>query len=393
VTSAGSKDGPIGLVLSGGGARGAYEVGVMLYIAEAMPHLLPRIRVITGSSVGAVNGVYLAAGGLTADCVRELAQFWSSLEMDHIVRVHHLGALRMISSASMRIVSKRVRSPITSLLDIDGLWKTVMRHTDFRRLHREIRSGRFHAIATAATDIASGHTHLFVEAPKDRMPKWSTHDATLVPKPAMLGPHHVLASAAIPVLFPPVRVQGRWYMDGGVRYNTPLSPALYLGAESLIIITVRALQNNAPRPDEFPGIGQMLGKLLDSVFLDRAMFDLDRLLRINDIVDSVARLGDDALERFQRDLESRGRRRYRSVPLATVRPNRDLGALAAEYLKRSGRTHPLSFGRVLSALFEDDTETSGDAASFLLFDGGYARALIDAGRADAAAAAESFANL
>jgi NTE family protein len=313
--------------------------------------------------------------------------------MDDIVRVNRVGTVKLLTHASMRLVSRSVRSPVTSLLDIDGLWKMVMRHTDFRRLHREIRSGRFFAVVAAATDIASGQTHLFVEAQKERARAWTTHDHMMVQKPTMLGPHHVLASAAIPVLFPPVRVHGRWYMDGGVRYNTPLSPALYLGAESLIIVNVRAHENEPPPPDSFPGIGQMLGKLLDSVFLDRALFDLDRLTRINDMIDAVDRLGEGMLQRFQDDLQRRGRRPYRRVPLATVRPKRDLGALAAEYLQRSGKTHPLSFGRVLSALFEDDTRTSGDAASFLLFDGGYASALIDAGYRDAAASEEGFGNI
>jgi NTE family protein len=388
-----AKRAPIGLVLSGGGARGAYEVGVLLHIADTIPHLLDRVRVITGSSVGAVNAAFLASGHLTPESVHTLARIWRALEMDDIVAVSRGGALRMLASASLRMVNMRARSPITSLLEVDGLWKMVMRGTDWRGLHRAIRGGRFDAIATAATDIASGQTHLFLEGRKDVSTRWTTHDSTLVPKPTILGPHHVLASAAIPVLFPPVRVQGRWYMDGGVRYNTPLSPALYLGAESLIIISVRAQRPESARPDDFPGLGQMIGKLLDSVFLDRIAFDLDRLLRINDIVEAIERLGEDALAKMHADLAHRGRRPYRYVPLAAVRPKKDLGALAAEYLNRSGRTHPLSFGRVLSALFQDDAQTSGDAASFLLFDGGYASLLIDAGRADAEAVHDIFEKL
>jgi NTE family protein len=384
---------PIGLVLSGGGARGAYEVGVLLHIAETLPSLLDRVRVITGSSVGAVNGAYLAAGRLTPDCIRALAKMWRGLKMDDIVSVSRSGALRMIATASFRLMSRSVRSPVTSLLQVDGLWKMVMRQTDWRGLHRAIRGGRFDAVATAATDIASGQTHLFIEGRKEIVKLWATHDATLVPKQTILGPHHVLASAAIPVLFPPVRVQGRWYMDGGVRYNTPLSPALYLGAESLIIISVRAQRSESPRPDAFPGVGQMVGKLLDSVFLDRVAFDLDRLTRINDMVEAIAHIGEGALEKLREHLVARGRRPYRYVPLASVRPKKDLGALAAEYLAQSGKTHPLSFGRVLSALFEDDAQTSGDAASFLLFDGGYASLLIEAGKKDAAAVHEEFERL
>lgn len=387
-----SSTGTIGLVLSGGGARGAYEVGVLSFIAEQLPELLPRIRVITGSSVGAVNGVFLAAGGLSVETIRRLERMWRSLSLNDIVSVNELGALGMLTRAGLRLVSNRVRSPVTGLLSVQGLWRKVSGETDWRALHRNVRGGRFDAVAVAATDIASGQTHLFVEGRRELVAAWTTHDPVLVVKPGNLGPHHVLASAAIPVLFPPVRVHGRWYMDGGVRYNTPLSPALYLGAESLIIITVRAQRPESPRPDEFPGMGQMVGKLLDSVFLDRVAFDLDRLTRINDMVEAIERLGDGAIDRVRDDLRARGRRPYRRVPLAAVRPNKDLGVLAAEYLA-THRGKPLSFGRVLSALFEDDTQTSGDAASFLLFDGGFAGTLIEAGRADAAAAGEALARI
>lgn len=381
-------DGSIGLVLSGGGARGAYEVGVLLHLAEALPEVLARIRVITGSSVGAVNAAFLAARQLTPEGVRALAGLWSGLKMDDIVAVSRSGTVKMLGSAVLRLATSAVRSPIASLLQVDGLRKLVMESTDWRGMHRAIRGGRFDAIATAATDIASGQTHLFIEGRRGVVNGWSTHDQQLVPLETLLSPSHVMASAAIPVLFPPVRVHGRWYMDGGLRYNTPLSPALYLGATSLIIITVRAQRPESPRPEEFPGLGQMVGKLLDSVFLDRVAYDLDRLTRINDMVESIERLGPEAMPRIREDLRRRGRRPYRRVPIASVRPRRDLGALAAEYL--SGRAHPLSFGRVLSALFADDTQTSADAASFLLFDGGYAAALIEAGRADAAAVHEEF---
>ncbi|MCK6549639.1 patatin-like phospholipase family protein [Myxococcota bacterium] len=382
----------IGLVLSGGGARGAYEVGVLLYLADHFPQLFERVRVITGSSVGAVNGVYLAARGFTPQSVRDLASMWRALKMDDIVEVSQLGALKMITRASMRLVSKSVRSPVTGLISVGGLWRKVSHETDWRALHRHVRTKRFDAVAVAATDIATGFTHLFVEGQKDALGSWSTHDPVLLLKPGMLGPHHVLASAAIPVLFPPVRVHGRWYMDGGVRYNTPLSPALYFGAESLVIITVRANRPESPRPDEFPGLGQMVGKLLDSVFLDRVAFDLDRLTRINDFVTALEGAGPGVLEHVRADLIRRGRRPYRKVPVAAVRPEKDLGALAAEYLAKT-KTPPFSFGRVLRALFEDDTQTSGDAASFLLFDGGFASLLIDAGRRDAASAHAAFAAL
>jgi NTE family protein len=202
----------------------------------------------------------------------------------------------------------------------------------------------------------------------------------------------VLASAAIPFIFPPVKIQNRWYMDGGVRYNTPLSPALSLGAESLLIVTVRSqspTRDDAPPAQtggEFPGLGQMLGKLLNSLFLDRMSFDLNRLARMNDLVEAVYALGPESVDRFYAELPKRGRRPYRPVPFANIKPSRDLGAIAAEHLHGSAPKRPLSPIRVLKALGADNAQRSADAASFLLFDGAYARTLIEIGRRDAEAA-------
>jgi len=369
VTSAATR-GSIGLVLSGGGARGAYEVGALLHIADHLPELLARIRVITGTSVGAVNGAFLACRGVTPAGVHELAEIWGGLTMDELVRIDRDG-VRQLS----RLVQERA---------------------DWRALRRVVRSGRLDAVGFAATDIATGRTRLFVDHARGLAPRWPKGDDAAEPEGVVFGPSHVLASAAIPLLFPPVRVGTRWYVDGGVRYNTPLAPALGLGAESLLIVSVRtaAEGHRAAASDDFPGFGQVVGKVLDSVFLDRVAFDLDRLTRINDIVEAVDALGEDTLTRLRGELQRRKRPAYRPVRYAHVRPSFDLGALASEHLERAAKgAGRFSFARVLSALFQDDAGTSGDAASFLLFDSGYAKTLMEVGRRDAEATHEELARL
>ena len=385
----------VGLVLSGGGARGAYEAGALLHVAEHLPELLPRIRVICGTSVGAVNAAFLAGKGLTREGIRDLAALWRGLEIDRVISLAPAATLELLGVGSLRLLGRDVPSPAMGLLSVAGISRLVTARVDWPGIRRNVRSGRFDAVAVAATDIGVGTTHLFVTHREEITPNWSGHDPTLIPRRVVLRPHHILASAAIPILFPPVRVAGRWYMDGGVRYNTPLSPALSLGAESLMIVAVRApIDASRPSPTTgFPGFGQVLGKLLDSVFLDRVAYDLDRLLRINDMVESVELLGPEAVARLQVELIRRGRRSYRKVATALVRPSTDLGALAADYLGRAAKAKRLSFARVLKALFQDDSGTTGDAASFLLFDGAYADALIEAGRRDAAAAHDSLAAL
>ncbi len=385
----------VGLVLSGGGARGAYEAGVLSYIADEMPDLLARITVVTGTSVGAVNAAFLVGGGLTPASVRELCDLWRALEIDRMIGFDSRATARILQAGALRLVGRDVPSPVTGLLSVDGITRLVSSKVDWRGIRRTLVKGRVRALAVAATDIASGATQLFVAHGKHVVPNWSSHDASLVQERVTMRAHHVLASAAIPILFPAVRVGERWFMDGGVRYNTPLSPALSLGADALLILAVRAAVDVArPAPlHEFPGFGQVVGKLLDSVFLDRVAFDLDRLTRINDMLESIDLLGPAAVERLRVELARRGRRSYRVIPIATVRPNRDLGALAADYLTRAAKSSRLSFARVLKMLFLDDSGTTGDAASFLLFDGAYADALIETGRADARAARETLETL
>lgn len=376
----------IGLVLSGGGARGAYEVGVLLHIADQLPELLERVRVVTGTSVGAVNGAYLASRGVTPVAVRELALLWRSLTLDELVGIDRIGLRALLAAGGKRLVGRAVSSPPVGVLNVDGIAKLVNEHTDWRGLRRVVRGGRLDAVGFAATDIATGRTHFFVEHAPHLTPRWGRGDDAPIPVPTRLSPPHVLASAAIPVLFPPMAVEGRWYMDGGVRHNTPLSPALGLGADALLIISVRAVvdaHKSAPAGD-FSGFGQIVGKVLDSVFLDRVAFDLDRLTRINDLVSAIsASGGPEVLGRVTTTLGQLGRPLYREVRFAHVRPGRDLGALASEHLGKTKGASALSFSRVLRALFQDDTGTTGDAASFLLFDGGYASTLLDEGRRDA----------
>lgn len=393
---AGVKKQSIGLVLSGGGARGAYEVGVLTYLADRLPDLIERVRVVTGASVGAVNAAFLASRGLTISSIRDLADLWRTLAVDELVALDRAGLRDLLAAGGKRLIGREAKSPPVGVLRVDGIAKLVGENADWRGLRKVVRSGRLDAVGFTATDIATGRTRFFVDHSDALVPRWPKGEDAPQAERAALGPAHVLASAAIPILFPPVAIEGRWFMDGGVRSNTPLAPALCLGADALLIVSVRAAdeaQQSAPA-DEFSGLGQVIGKVLDSVFLDRVAFDLDRLCRINDVVEAAESVfGAEGLESLRADLVRRGRPSYRRVPFAHVRPSKDLGALASTHLAAMKPTGPLSFSRVLKALFQDDRQTTGDAASFLLFDAGYAAELIDAGFRDAARAHDQLAAL
>lgn len=367
----------------------------MLYIAEQLPHLLERVRVLCGTSVGAVNSAYLASHGLTPASVRALASIWRSLQIDSLVSIDRGGLQSLLAAGGKRLIGRPMVSPPIGLLSVGGIAQIVRDQADWHNLARVVRRGRFDAVGFAATDIASGSTHFFVDHHPSLQPRWSHGEDAPLPMRTILGPAHVLASAAIPLLFPPVEVSGRWYIDGGVRYNTPLAPALTMGAESLLIVSVRAAPStHQDAPSGFSGFGQIVGKVLDSVFLDRIGFDLDRLLRINHMLEAVLESsGEAGLRALCERLIARGRPAYRTVELAHVRPMHDLGVLAASHLDALTSAKPFSFARVLKALFQDDAGTTGDAASFLLFDGGYADTLIEVGKRDARASHQDLAKL
>ncbi len=377
----------LALVLSGGGARGAYEAGVLDFLGEAFPELLAQVRIVTGTSVGAVNGTYLASRGLDRSATRGLVDVWRDLEIDRVIGVSSLDALKFLGAAPLRLLTRSVRSPATGVLDGSGLWKLVTRRVDWEGLQKNLANGRLDAIAVLGTDLASGRTHAFTQTADPRVELPSSGELDFVR--VRLARPHVLASAAIPILFPPIRYGGRWYIDGGVRNNTPFSPALRLGARALFVVDVHGVSSEVAPTADFPGIGQVVGKLLDSIFLDRVDFDLDRLRRINDFVLAAEDAG--TLDAVLASMAARNRPSYRFVPHVVVKPTVDLGAMAAEHVRDApGR---FTFVRVLDALFQDDAKSSGDAASFLYFDGSFARSLIAAGRRDAENMADEFAAL
>lgn len=373
----------IGLVLSGGGARGAYELGVLRWVADHRPGVLSAIRVLTGSSVGAVNAAYLASHGVTPAAVSSLAELWSGLRMSDVLDASYLRMLKLLGSGTRRLFGHG-STPATGLFRVDGLRELVERQIDWAQLHARIAGAELDALAVAATDIATGGTHLFVHhSPDLPVPRWP-HDRSMVGHTVRMSPAHVLASTSLPLLFSPVEVEGRWYTDGGIRQNTPLSPALRLGANRLLVISLGGPDQSLERPGTFPGIGQLVGKLLNSLFLDRMRWDLDRLDRINDILDAGTRVyGEEFVSHLQEQLGRLGRRPYAPIPYVNIKPRGDIGQLAAR-LMREVPSLGDALSRPMRSLLMSDNMAAADAASYLLFDGRYAAALMEEGYRDAA---------
>jgi NTE family protein len=390
-----------GLVLSGGGMRGAYEVGAVSGIIEALrpkPGDPPAFRIFSGASVGSINAAYLASNAELYDHgVGRLADVWRSLKLEDHARVRPFGLASWPTSFRSKLkLLAGTDAQGTSLLDTRALEVVVRRNIDWDRLHRVIDSGRVLALLVAALHVASGRTIMFTEhAPG--MTVISTRDDRRAMVFERVTPDHVLASAAIPLLFPTRRIGDHYYCDGGLRFNTPIAPAIRAGADRVVIVTVRytpSVREVAAVEESDPAVGRdlppmfLIGKLLNALLLDPVQYDLHVLDRLNEVVQVLEQtLSPGDFDRVQRVwVEHRGMP-YRHLRSLVFTPSRDLGELAAQYLRDGLKMDKLSpiVRYLLERAVNNSPRAEADWASYLLFDGGFAAELIAIGHADALA--------
>ncbi|NOY90132.1 MAG: patatin-like phospholipase family protein [Deltaproteobacteria bacterium] len=377
----------VGVVLSGGGARGAYEAGVLSYVFGdlARAHPISRLALVSGSSVGAINGAFLAAmAGDPAAGIASLEQTWANLELPHVLRF----GVRQATELHRVLLGGNKAS---GLFDARPLARVVGQQIPWKLLRRNIRSGVLRAFIVSATDVSTGRPTIFVDrAPGVRVPGGLAPMARV--RRERIGPHHVLASAAIPIIFPPVQVGPNLYCDGGLRLNTPMAPAIHLGVRKLFVVGVSSPIHSthlpALGPGRFPGASFLLGKIMNAFLLDHLNSDLDELARINNYIeDGCAVYGKDFIERINQESAKRGEPARQIVRALAVRPTVDLGRVASEHLRRNRARFGRVLGRAFLRLLDVGEGADADLASYLLFDGDFARRLMDLGRADARALA------
>lgn len=393
----------VGVVLAGGGARGAYEVGVLRYILEELPKELGReipIDIFCGTSAGAINACHLAAfADQPRDRARLLAERWLSLRVEDILRPAPLEVVALVSELMGREPKPILgRAPRGGLIDPVGLRKVLTEAIPFDRIDDNIDKGRLLALSVSATHVGSGRTVVFVQHHGGQVPRWGSHPSMDRQK-ARLRLDHALASAAIPFLFPAVTIDGHLYCDGGLRQNVPLSPARRLGAERLIVVNPHFLSSTGEKAEMevsrervFAGPVFLLGKTLNALLLDRLDGDVDRLNRINDILAAgVREYGPGFVDAINRQLGLLdGPRGLRPLETIVVRATRNIGELCYEFTRSAAFLRDVKglAATALRRLAGGDEAREADLLSYILFDGEFAGELIALGEADARARRE-----
>ena len=367
-----------GLILSGGGARAAYQVGVLQAVAELLPRDTRQpFPVITGTSAGAINALGLAGRpGTFRYRTRALATMWGSLQSESIYRTDTLAIARNARDILWGMLSPRyARDRSMALLDNAPLRELLEDIVQFTHIERAIANGELEAIGVTAMNYSNGRSTTFFQGQAHITP-WQRSRRHAIP--CTLGVDHLLASSALPTLFPATRIEDHFFGDGALRQTRPLSSAIRLGADRLFIIGVSESNRETSADEEEvipPTIPQVLGQMLNAVFLDSIDADLETLSRINALVEQLN----------AKKLDAAGMSDMRIVDTLTISPSQSLAAIARDYMHEL----PASMRWFLKRTGSIKETGSGGALSYILFEQGYCQHLIELGYGDAMAQAQA----
>lgn len=360
----------IGLVLSGGGARGAYQVGVISALCEILKQnsIKPHFHFYSGVSAGAIN-----AGFLATQCEdlyqgsRKLVDLWSHLSSERVfytdaINIGKIG-LRWMGELSLGALTGGM--PGRALLDTSPLSDLLKENLNFSKIEKNIKNGHLEAVSVSAIDYQTSRSVTFLQGKED-LPSWNKYRRHS--ERTDLNVSHIMASSAIPLLFPPIQVDSRYFGDGCVRNSHPCGPNIYLGAQKLVVIGVRkqgstaddirALQAQGP-----PSVARVLNVLLNAILLDGVELDIERLQKVNEFVRKVPQ-------------DHHSQLAYKPIEFAWISPSVDIGEIATSKSSR--------LPRIIRYLIKGlgSLEDASEIVSYLLFDPVFCSLLIEVGYED-----------
>ncbi len=401
--------GYLGLVLSAGGARAAYEAGVISYIRNGLPKSVSNkaFDVLCGSSAGAINIVGMAS--LAHDPLYQgehILKLWMNLTQDNIYKrdfsttasfvMNSLrGIVRNLTTLNPFDLGNKKGPHLTAFFDTSPLQEHLKRIIPFDLIQKNLDQNHIKGVSITTTNTRSGRCELFMQKRKDL-----EYTGDYINHQVALAAEHVMASAAIPVIFPSIKIGNTYYTDGGLRLFTPMSPAIQLGADRIIIVGLR----HRATPEEIekydskdmthpPSVAELMGRVMNGIFLDRIQFDLEQAQRINKIIDwSEHVFGGDYIEKINKfllkqkiigDIASRGLRKLRYVEIL---PSEFVSSIFERWFNKARKEGSIEFSsieKLLTRLLDVNTEGAIEMLSYLTFSKDYLKELIDLGYEDA----------